>query len=109
MQKKNNGSGIVYSTNSNFIFESENNENTQVPKKEQKLHVKLDKKHRGGKLVTLIEGYRGNDIEEIGKALKKICGTGGSVKDGIIIIQGDNRDKVLAWLSKNDYKDVRKS
>ena len=107
-QKKNTASGIVYSTDSNFQFQSDEDPDVTVSPAEQKLVVKLDKKHRGGKVVTVVEGYRGNDIEEAGKSLKKVCGTGGSVKDGVIIIQGDNRDKVVAWLLKNGYRDVKK-
>lgn len=107
-QKKNTSSGIVYSTDSNFQFDLSGGGDVSIEPAEQKLLIKLDKKQRGGKVVTIVEGYIGNDIEETGKALKKSCGTGGSVKDGIIIVQGDNRDKVVAWLNKNGYKDVKK-
>jgi len=77
---------------------------------QEKLKVKLEKKHRGGKAVTLIEGFFGKeeDLQTLGKALKNFCGTGGSVKDGEIIIQGDQREKILQWLIKNDYKNSRK-
>lgn len=107
-QKKNNVSGIVYSTDNNYRFESDIDLSIPGTPSEQKLHIRLDKKHRGGKMVTIVDGYRGGDIEEIGKSLKKTCGTGGSVKDGVIIIQGDNRDKILAWLLKNGFRDVKK-
>ena len=61
------------------------------------------RKHRAGKAVTLIENFIGtiSDLEELGKKLKTFCGTGGSVKDGEIIIQGDNREKIVQWLQKN--------
>ena len=71
----------------------------------KKLKVKLETKHRAGKAVTLVLGFIGKeaDREDLGKKLKTFCGTGGSVKDGEIIVQGDNRDKALQWLKKNGY------
>ena len=99
------GSGIVYSTDPAFkLHEEETSSDTLLPA-QQKLRVKLDTKHRAGKAVTLVEGFIGTsaDAAELGKKLKSFCGTGGSVKDTEIIVQGDNRDKVLAWLQKNGY------
>jgi translation initiation factor 1 len=102
--------GFVYSTDPDFSFEPENkNEETLAPA-QQVLKIKLDTKHRGGKAVTLVEGFIGNedDLQELGKKLKTFCGTGGSAKDGQIIVQGDQRDKVLQWLQKNGYKSSKK-
>jgi translation initiation factor 1 len=78
--------------------------------REQKLRVKLDTKQRAGKAVTLVTGFSGAvaDLEDLGKKLKSFCGTGGSVKDGEIIVQGDNREKVLQWLLKNGYTSSKK-
>jgi translation initiation factor 1 len=102
---------LVYSTDPNFKLEEEQQEEqeTLLPE-EQKIKIKLEKKHRGGKTVTLIENFVGTDAdkEELGKKLKTSCGTGGSVKDGEILVQGDNRDKVLQWLLKNGYKNSKK-
>src|SRR3982750_2950228 len=100
MSKKNKSDkhGFVYSTDPGFRFESEPEQSAEtLPAKQQKLRIRLDAKHRGGKLVTLIEGFIGKeeDLEDLGKKLKNYCGTGGSAKDGEIIIQGDQRDKVL--------------
>ena len=69
------------------------------------MKVRLDTKHRSGKAVTLVEGFAGtvSDLEDLGRKLKTYCGTGGSVKDGVIIIQGDQRDKITQWLLKNGY------
>ncbi len=102
--------GFVYSTDPDFSFEEENNQQETLEPAQQKLKVKLDTKHRAGKAVTLVEGFVGKteDIEELGKKLKSFCGTGGSAKDGEIIVQGDQREKVVQWLSKNGYKNVKK-
>lgn len=113
MTKKNtpDARGFVFSTDPNFKFEEEENNNAEtIIPSQQKLRIKLDTKHRAGKAVTLITGFTGkeNDAEELGKKLKNFCGTGGSVKDNEIIIQGDQRDKVLQWLLKNDYKQTKK-
>ena len=108
MSKKINSlSGLVYSTDPNFKIEEESNEEEQtLPAAQQKIKVRLETKHRAGKAVTLIENFIGTtaDKEDLGKKLKTACGTGGSVKDGEILVQGDNRDKVLQWLLKNGYK-----
>ncbi len=105
MSKKNNlSSGIVYSTDKDFKFDKELTQDIILSPAEQKLKVKLDNKHRGGKVVTIVEGFKGKTIEETGKKLKVFCGTGGYVKDGQIIVQGDNREKVMQWLLKNGYK-----
>ena len=113
MSKKNqpDKNGFVYSTNPNFSFQSEENNNTEtLPSHQQKLKIKLDTKHRAGKAVTLVENFIGinNDLEELGKKIKNFCGTGGSVKDNFIIIQGDQREKILQWLIKNNFKQSRK-
>ena len=103
--------GFVYSTDPNFSFESEQNNSETLPPAQQKLKIRLDTKRRAGKAVTLIEGFIGivEDLEDLGKKLKSFCGTGGSAKDGEIIVQGDQREKVLQWLVKNGYKNVKKS
>ena len=110
-KNKNNRNGFVFSTDPNFNFQEEETPVTEtLPPQQQKLKIKLETKHRGGKAVTLIEGFTGKeeDLQTLGKALKNFCGTGGSVKDGEIIIQGDQRDKVLQWLEKNGYKNAKK-
>ena len=103
MKRKTPGNGIVYSTDNNYQFESQEEPAEQIAPANQKLKIKLDKKNRGGKVVTIIEGFRGSGIEDLAKSLKSMCGTGGAAKDGEIIIQGDNRDKIKLWLLKNGY------
>lgn len=104
-------SNIVFSTDPEFKpqEELEEEENT-LPAAQQKIRVRLETKHRAGKAVTLVENFTGteNDKIELGKKLKTFCGTGGSVKDGEILVQGDNRDKVVAWLHKNGYTAAKK-
>lgn len=113
MSKKNkpDSNGFVFSTNPNFKFEEEEQNIETLAPNQQKLRVWLDTKKRAGKAVTLITGFVGNenDLEELGKKLKNICGTGGSAKDHEIIIQGDQREKVLQWLLKNGYTNTKKA
>lgn len=102
---------VVYSTNPNFQFETEEEETVDtLPKNQQKLYVSIDKKQRAGKEVTLIEGFIGSedDLKDLGKTLKSKCGVGGTVKDGEIIIQGNFRDKVMELLIKEGYQVKRK-
>lgn len=98
---------VVYSTNPNFqfSFESDSEEETLAPGS-QKLKIRLETKHRAGKTVTAILGFIGTneDLEELGKQLKSHCGSGGTAKDGEIIIQGDHRDKCLRFLLSKGYQ-----
>ena len=112
MSKKNKGDnrGFVYSTDPDFKFEETEGPAETLPAAQQKLRIRLDTKQRAGKAVTLVEGFSGTDedLQELGKKLKTFCGTGGSAKDGEIIVQGDHRDKVLQWLLKQGYKLAKK-
>lgn len=113
MSKKNkpDSHGFVYSTDPHFSFEEERTDQPALPPAQQKLRIWLETKQRGGKAATVITGFSGavKDLEELGKKLKSFCGTGGSVKDGEAIIQGDQRDKVLQWLLKNGYGQSKKA
>lgn len=109
-KNKNDKHGFVYSTDPNFQYEPEDIDypDTLSPA-QQKLRIRLETKHRGGKAATIIAGFIGkeDDMEVLGKKLKNYCGTGGSVKDGEIIIQGDQREKVKQWLLKEGYKGTK--
>lgn len=112
MSKKNkpDNRGFVYSTDPDFKFEEDQANVETLPPAQQKLRIKLDTRNRGGKAVTLVEGFIGTveDLEDLGKKLKNFCGTGGAAKDNEIIVQGDQCEKVLQWLLKNGYKQTKK-
>lgn len=107
MSKKN----IVYSTNPNFQHEDDDDMEmeTLVPE-EQELKVMIDRKQRKGKSVTLITGFEGSDedLQELGKTLKQKCGVGGSAKNGEIIVQGENKEKIFELLLKMGYRKTKK-
>lgn len=114
MSKKNKSdrNGFVYSTDPGFQFQPEGESTADtLPPAKQKLRVRLETKHRGGKAVTLVTGFIGKeeDLETLGKQLKNFCGTGGSAKDGEVVIQGDQREKVMQWLVKNGYTNTKKA
>ncbi len=105
-----NDDGMVFSTNANYDFEDEHIEDDNWTPSDCTLYVRLDRKQRAGKPVTLVEGHNGPayDLLFLGKDLKKICGVGGTVKEGYILVQGDYRDKVVSHLEKVGYTVRRK-
>ena len=112
MSKKNkNIANVVYSTNPNFIYQSiEADEQATRPSNDPALYVSIDRKQRGGKEVTLIEGFVGteDDLKDLGKMLKSKCGVGGTVKDGQILIQGNFKEKIADLLLKEGYVKTKK-
>jgi translation initiation factor 1 len=113
MNKKNKSikDGIVYSTDPGFRVEEDTEQEETLAPAQQPLSIRLDTKNRAGKAVTLITGFTGKeeDLQDLCKKLKNFCGTGGSAKDGEIIIQGDQREKVMQWLQKNGYKMAKRN
>jgi len=103
--------GLMYSTNKDFFndYEAENKEHETLAKDKQKLRVQLDTKQRAGKVVTAISGFVGSDEDQevLAKLLKTKCGAGGSVKDGIIMVQGDYKTKIITWLIEWGYKNTK--
>ena len=101
---------VVYSTNPNFNYETDDDEEQVTPPPApQNIRVQLDRKNRGGKVVTLITGFVGtdNDLKDLGKFLKTKCGVGGAAKDGEIIVQGDFKQKILELLKKEGYTQTK--
>ena len=106
---KEQSSPFVYSTNPDFKPVEETEVVLTLPNEEQPLRVILETKHRAGKTVTIVYGFQGKeeDMNALGKALKNHCGTGGPVKDGEIIIQGDHRQKVFQFLKLKGYNKTK--
>ena len=103
--KKHNG-GMIYSTDSGFEFGNDAEEISTLPPQQQKLMIRLETKQRGGKKATLIKGFIGKDEDRdaLAKKIKNHCGTGGSITEGEILIQGDQVQKVKSFLQGLGYK-----
>jgi len=122
MAKQKRRGGVVYSTNPDFDYDNpfgalgglvgDSSEDEQgVDPSKQQLRVLIDRKQRKGKEVTIVTGYEGaeEDLKALGKMLKSKCGVGGSTKDGEIIIQGNQREKVVTLLLDAGYVKTKKS
>lgn len=107
---KNKRQNIVYSTNSNFNFDEEDEDIETLEEDEQTLKVTIDRKQRKGKAVTLVSGFVGSEdeLKTLGKQLKSKCGVGGSAKDNEILIQGELKEKVYQLLLDLGYKKTKK-
>ena len=105
MSKKNTFGGFVFSTDPNFKTEPEEEPAEEIPNANQALRIWLER-GKGGKEATVIKGFVGPDdrLAELARTLKNKCAAGGNAKDGIIIIQGDHRDKIAEVLRKIGYK-----
>lgn len=102
---------MVYSTNPDFQFEELHDaiEET-LEASQQQLYISLDRKNRGGKEVTLVEGFVGldEDLKTLAKTLKSKCGVGGSMKNSEVMIQGNFVEKVYLLLTDMGYSKVKK-
>ena len=108
--KKHTTGGLVFSTNPDFQLQAKEERADALAVEKQVLRIWLERV-KGGKEATIVKGYIGPDdqLDELAKMLKNKCATGGNAKDGIIIIQGDHRDKVLQLLTALGYKNVKKA
>ena len=102
---------LVYSTNPDFSFEQPSAEVPTLSAGSQQLRILLETRHRAGKVMTVVKGFVGkiDDLEALAKQLKNHCGTGGAVKDGEMLIQGDHSEKVLQWLLRQGYTHTKRS
>lgn len=102
---------LVYSTNPLATLPPPGQEEETLPPGSQQLRIGYETKHRGGKAVSIVTGFAGSqaDLDALGKLLKQACGTGGSVKDGAILIQGDHREKLLKRLVDMGYVQTKKA
>jgi len=109
MAKKNSSAeGVVYSTDPDFAYLINiPTAPSTLPPGAQNLRLQFEK--RNGKPTTVVQGFVGtpDDLEALSKKLKNVSGTGGSAKDGIVLIQGDVREKLRVWFLKEGYSRVK--
>lgn len=110
MSKRNEFGGFVFSTNPDFEPEQEPEQDMNLPNDKQVLRIWLER-GKGGKEATVIKGYIGPParLEELAKLLKNKCAAGGNAKDGVVIVQGDHREKVLKMLLEMGYTNTKKA
>lgn len=101
--------GMVYSTNPDYQYETDDEQTEALPRQQQRLRVRIEKNHRGGKTVTIVSGFIGSDddLKELGRLLKTKCGVGGSQKEGEVLVQGDFKEKVIQILKQEGYTQTK--
>jgi translation initiation factor 1 len=101
---------VVYSTNPDFKYETDEAPETEtLPRQQQRLRVAIEKKGRGGKTVTVVTGFEGteDDLKELARVLKTKCGVGGAAKDGEVIVQGELKQRVIDLLKAEGYTQTK--
>lgn len=101
--------GMIYSTNPDFKWEENPAEPETLPKGAQRLRIRMERAGRGGKTVTVVNGFIGreSDLKGLAQLIKQRLGCGGAVKNGEIVIQGDVRPKLSQILQKEGYTDIK--
>ena len=102
--------GVVFSTASDYEYQTNDAEEVETLKESaQKLRVRIEKNGRGGKTVTIVGGFVGDEtaLKNLGKTLKSKCGVGGSVKDGEILVQGDFKQRIVELLRTMGYTQTK--
>lgn len=102
--------GVVFSTASDYEYQTNDAEEVETLKESaQKLRVRIEKNGRGGKTVTIVDGFVGDEtaLKNLGKTLKSKCGVGGSVKDGEILVQGDFKQRIVELLRTMGYTQTK--
>ena len=82
---------------------------TTAPRGDGPVRVGRETKGRGGKTVTVVRGLPldADALQALGKRLRSACGTGGTIRDGVLELQGDHRERVLAWLQQEGWPGAR--
>lgn len=104
--------GVVFSTASDYEYQTNDAEEVETLKENaQKLRVRIEKNGRGGKTVTIVGGFVGDEmaLKNLGKTLKSKCGVGGSVKDGEILVQGDFKLRIIELLRTMGYTQTKQN
>lgn len=109
-KQKTSSGGFVFSTDPNFQIEREEEVSDALAADKQVLRIWLERV-KGGKEATIVKGFIGSEseMEDLAKLLKNKCASGGNAKDGIILVQGDHRDKILTLLISLGYKNTKKA
>jgi translation initiation factor 1 len=117
MKSRNTSGGLVYSTDGgrmcpvcrNALAHCQCKDQPMRPAGDGIVRVSRETKGRGGKAVTLVKGLALDDAElaAFTKQIKSMCGSGGTVKDGTVEVQGDHAERLLAWLGAQGYRAKR--
>ncbi|HVA28157.1 MAG TPA: hypothetical protein VNF68_08250 [Candidatus Baltobacteraceae bacterium] len=66
--------------------------------------IRVARERRRASVVSIIHGLAEREADEVAKTLKRLCGTGGTCKNGVVEIQGDHRERIVAWFAEQGRK-----